>query len=498
VWQLSPNNPQLYHLLNILLYAISCVILFLVLCRVFRAYNLLFPFVCALLYTAHPIHTEVVNNIKSLDEILCFLFGIISTGLILRYLSSKSLVTFAFAGISYLFALLSKETAITFLVIIPLTVFFFTNTPGKKIFIISAMLLILSGVWLIIRMSIFKDLHQSTGVTDSVLNNSLNAAPDLISREATVFYILGRYVLLLVFPHPLTCDYNFAQIKIQTLADPAALAAIVLFLAAAIYCGINFKKKSVIVFGILFFLVTVSPVSNFFFLGGSTMAERFMYMPSLGFCLIVTYLLSKWTRTEIIRTNFSKFSKFFSANSRLFTFILIIVALYSVKIIFRNPNWKDTLTIFSHDVHISDNSATAHFIYGTSLLYNLYPSEKDQSGKDSVLDLSIQELNKGVEIMSAVSVKAPIYNFHLGKAYMYKKDYANAVLNLEMYTAKYPNPNFQVYRDLGNAYVELHAYDKALIAEDSVIKHDPASPEAYLNKGLALAGKMQYGMRSFS
>ena len=76
-WQFYPGNPHAYHLINVLFYALSCLLLFLVLCKLFQDQNLLFPFICALLYAAHPIHTEVVNNIKSLDEILCLLFGLI-------------------------------------------------------------------------------------------------------------------------------------------------------------------------------------------------------------------------------------------------------------------------------------------------------------------------------------------------------------------------------------------------------------------------------------
>lgn len=492
VWQFSPNNPHAHHLINVLLYATSCLILFLVLCQVFKKYNVLFPFVCALLYTVHPIHTEVVNNIKSLDEILCFLFGIVSIGLMLKYTSSKSLLVFSLGGFSYFLALISKETGITFLVTIPLIIFFFTNTSRKKIVTISALLLVLTGIWLVLRMIIFKQLNQSSGVTNSVLNNTLNTAPNFISREATVFYILLRYVILLFFPHPLTSDYNFAQIKIQTVNDPAALAAIIFFLGLVIYSMINFKKKSIIVFGILFFLITVSPVSNFFFLSGSTMAERFMYMPSLGFCLILTYLLIKLTKAKSIESGFTNLSKFFSVNSRLFIFVFGITMLYSVKTFSRNEDWKDDLTIFGHDVHISENSATAHFIYGTSLLFDLYPTEKDDTKKDSILNLCIQEINTGIDIISAVSTYAPIYNFHLGTAYLYKRDYKNAMINFEIYRDKYIHPNIEVYNKLGTIYYNLNMYDKAIQAEDSVINYFPASSEAYFNKGLALAGKQEY------
>jgi tetratricopeptide (TPR) repeat protein len=411
----------------------------------------------------------------------------------LSYVSSKSILTFALAGLSYFLALISKETGIAFLVIIPLIMFFFTDTSWKKIVSSSAVLLIITGIWLVIRMNIFTDLTQSTGVSNSVLNNTLNAAPDFISRQATVFYVLLRYVILLVFPHPLSCDYNFSQIKIQTLTSSAALIAIIFFLALAIYSIVNFTKRNIVVFCILFFLITVSPVSNFFFVSGSIMAERFMYMPSLGFCIILSYFLIKFTKTEYIKNTFNHLSKFLYVNTRVFIFVFGIIILYSVKTFSRNFDWKDNVTIFGHDVHISKNSATAHFIYGTSLLYDLYPKEEDAIEKDRILDVCIEEINRGMEIISEVSMHAPIYNFHLGTAYLYKKDYKNAMINLELYKDKYINPNVEVYRNLAVAYFNLNMYDKTIQSEDSVIKYSPAFWEAFFNKGLALAAKQEYG-----
>ena len=102
-------------------------------------------------------------------------------------------------------------------------------------------------------MIVFKDLYQNTGVANSALNNTLYAAPDFISKYATIFYILLRYVVLLIFPHPLTCDYNFNQIKIQNLNDLPTLIGIILYIGLGIYSIINFRKKSIVVFGILFF-----------------------------------------------------------------------------------------------------------------------------------------------------------------------------------------------------------------------------------------------------
>src|SRR5205085_8404465 len=125
VWQFFPDSPSVFHLVNVLLYSLSCWILFLLLCKLFEKHNLVLPFICSLLYTAHTIHTEVVNSIKSLDEILCFLFAILSVTFLLGFAEKKSIVKLIMGAVFYLFSLLSKETGISFLLITPLLLFVF-------------------------------------------------------------------------------------------------------------------------------------------------------------------------------------------------------------------------------------------------------------------------------------------------------------------------------------------------------------------------------------
>ena len=164
----------------------------------------------------------------------------------------------------------------------------------------------------------------------------------------------------------------------------------------------------------------------------------------------------------------------------------------SFKTISRNKDWKDNITLFGHDANISENSAKAHFNLGTSLLIDLYPVEKDKVKQDSILTVAINELTKGNEIIAGAAIFAPIYNYHLGTAYMYKRDFQNAMINLEIYRDKYPKPKMEVYINLGAIYRNLNMYDKSIEAEDSVIKYSPAFSDAYFNKGLALSEKLEY------
>ncbi len=90
----------------------------------------LFVLLATLIFMAHPVHTEVVANIKSRDEILSFLNGTLALLLVFDYSKSKNWISLALAVIFFFLSLLSKETAMTTLAIIPFMLFFFT--PKKK------------------------------------------------------------------------------------------------------------------------------------------------------------------------------------------------------------------------------------------------------------------------------------------------------------------------------------------------------------------------------
>ena len=87
-WSVSPGNPMVFHLANVLFFALTGLMLFLTLKRYFPG-NLVVPLISTLMFIVHPIHTEVVDNIKSLDEILCFMFFIISLYFLYSYLNKK-------------------------------------------------------------------------------------------------------------------------------------------------------------------------------------------------------------------------------------------------------------------------------------------------------------------------------------------------------------------------------------------------------------------------
>ena len=480
-WQFFPDTPAVYRFINVLLYALSCWLLFNLLCQLFASYNLVIPFICSLLFAAHPIHTEVIGSIKSRDDILCLLFLILSALSLLKVHKSNTVTTYLLAGFCFLLALLSKETAVSFLVVMPLLLYVFTTANLKSIGKVIILLLFASGMFFLFR---FLALETVTHPPDtSAYNNSLHAANGFLSREATAFFILLKYIFLLILPHPLCYDYSFNQIPLQRLSDPLAILGILVYVALGIYAVIKIITKDSIAFAILLFLITLAPVSNVFVLIGATMAERFLYIPSLGFCMAAAILLAKVTRTEIVKSNFKTVKQFVGNNTSLMTIVFIIAGLYSIKTFARRQNWKNNAVLYAHDSQIASNSSRAHVHNAISIYSDLYPIEKNEAAKKELLDKSISEMQRALDIFD---------NYHityqgLGEMYLEKKDYKNAIIYFEKELQKFPkDAGYNPYKFLITCYEKTEQLDKQIAADDSILKYEPNNDFTYTNKGVAL------------
>lgn len=407
------------HWMNVLLYFLLGFVLFQVLSRLMADLNPAFPFVTALLFMVHPIHTEVVANIKSRDEILSLLFCLLALGLMLRYLSTEKMKHLALALVSYFLAFVSKEGAITFLLIFPLAIYFFTSTPLKKNIRLSAFFLLPTVVYLLIRQSVLGEVAELTpGVVDNMLVNA-----DLVTRWATAILILGKYLLLLVFPHPLVSDYSYNEIPLTGFGDVWALLSLAIYGGLLLFAIMQLKKKNIIAFGILVYLITIALPSNLFFLIGTNMGERLLFVPSLGFALVMGYLGTKLLGGGIEGGGSWQLNAMLQRNKTLFAIAGLIIVAYAWKTWTRNYEWESDYTLYAADVQKSTNSARSHYHYALQLqqekaLKTDIPSEKEQ-----FLDMAITEFGKAVEIYPSYSDAWD----QMGIAYLRKNDNENAI-----------------------------------------------------------------------
>ena len=477
-YELAPDKPFLSHLVNVLLYGLTAWLLFQTLCLVFRNKNYLVPFVVTILFVVHPVHTEVVANIKSRDEILCFLFVIASVYFMFKQTVKPAFMNLAGAGICYFMALLSKENALTVLAVFPLLLYFFTSFDIKKIVTSCALFAGVAAVYFGLRYMALGGLNYDVEILP--INNSLVQAPDFASRLAGAIMIMGKYLLLLFFPHPLVFDYSFNTIPNVSFADFRALLSLAVYITLIVYAVKNLKTKNPVSFGILFFLITMSLVSNIVILIEAVMGERFLYMPSLGFAMAAGIGLITLMKAEQVKNKAGDLGGFFSQHKKVMGVLAMIFVLFSFKTISRNLDWKDNLTLLAKDVQTSPNSARIRYAYGSALVIEKGLDEKNPAKKEQYLNKGIEELEKGVTILSTYADAW----YHLGMAYKEKGDGANAVRAFDNAKSQKDWKDAEFFNSSGLAYNETRQYDKAIVDFNKAIALNPKLEEAYNNLGL--------------
>lgn len=476
-WQLAPENPMPGHIINVALYMLTAFLLFRFLLLLFNQ-NILLAFSVALLYIVHPIHTEVVANIKSRDEILCFLFIILSFHQFLKGLQNNKLSHHVYAAVFFFLSLMSKESSITCVAIFPLLAYFVQSKKPLESLRSSIIVWCAALVYLGVRFMVLKGVTNFTEILP--INNSLVNATTITDRLATAIMILGKYLWLLIIPQPLSFDYSFNTFPIVGLGNVRSLAALLAYLIIGIYAIRSFAKRNLAGFGLAFLLITLSIVSNIFFLIESVMAERFTYLPSLGICIAGVVLLAQWLKVQYKGSNFVNVSSVISSNKTFFVILFSISFLYSVKTIARNFDWKNNLTLLATDVKTCPESARIRYAYGSAILIEQALKEKDHDKKMNLLDRSIEQLEKGVAILPTYSEAY----YHLGIAYKERENYPKAIAAFEQAAKHKTFTDPQFFVSWGVACGKAGMYDQSIKALNHAIDLDPKTTDAYLNLGV--------------
>ncbi|HEY4798410.1 MAG TPA: hypothetical protein VII99_04955, partial [Bacteroidia bacterium] len=337
-YQFFGANPMVSHLINVILFALLIVLLYELLHKhLFRKGNTLFPFVVCLLFVVHPIHTEVVANVKSRDEIITFIFLLVSLTSFIKYSEARRTLHLIAGLFCFFLALLTRETAVTFIAVLPLVLYFFANRNLKQSILFSILLLVVFGVYMLMRIKIVGFSYSSA--TDVLHSPFLLATHS--EAFATKVYILYRYLQLLIFPHPLSFEYGYNQIPYLQLASVKFIFSMILMVALSAFAFISFKKKPLFSFSIIYFFVTISVGSNFIIDLGTPMAERMLFQPSLAFCMAAS----------AVYMEIDKRSKLFSNG-----IFIVILFLFSCKTYLRNQVWKNNETLVLTDIVSSPNS----------------------------------------------------------------------------------------------------------------------------------------------
>ena len=369
--------PVVNHLMNLIYYILLCLLIYEVLARIFPQYEekkwfQSLPFLAVLLFAVHPIHTEVVANVKGRDEIFAMLGAFAALWCSLKYVDTRKWYWLVVSLLAFTFGIFSKENTITFLAVLPLALYYCHNENKRTAdyFITLIPLVLGSAFFLWARYKALGSMMQPD-LTANILNNPY-VHSTRAQQIATVLITWGIYLKLLFFPHPLTHDYYPHQIAITDFSNPLVWLILAGCIALVGYSIWKLKKKTVPAFGILYFIVTFSIVSNLLFNVGTFMNERFVFMSSIGFTLIVgwwLYLLATSSVPALQKTAVG--------------ITTAVCLLFGIKTFTRNFTWKDDFTLFLTDVKTSNNSIKCNISAGGSCLQIWKKSQKERDKRDA-------------------------------------------------------------------------------------------------------------------
>ena len=525
--------PHVSHFNNVSLFAISCVVLFLVLQALLGNVHQFIPIAITLLFAAHPIHTEVVANIKSRDEILSFLFVFISILFFIWNLQKKKPVFLILSFIAAYLGMLSKETALTGLLMIPVIYYLFSEEKLKLMKLLPVIAAI--GIFFIQKSIFIKNVIIPVDI--------INYPYDQDFKLPTSIYLLVHGLKLLLFPIDLRYDYSYNLIPAVDFNNPITFLGLLMLIGGGLFALNRLMKKSILAVPLSMYFLSIAPGFAFTFLRGGIFAERFLYSAALGFLILLVLLLfnllKRWSHRA---KNIELYGIGF--------FTVLVTSLYSIKTITRNFVWKDNYTLFSTDIKTGETSAQnqRHFAEQTLVKalaekdtirklelanvslkafeksYNMHPMLAESYMKTAVIyqlilnnpDKAIYFYRKTIECEPTKILRAEAY-YNLGTVYQnnkanlvyasycynqslsFKPDYApansatEALKKMGINTLLEPtgnsfdensaNRDANYYFNLGYKRASEGKYKDAIVAFEEALKMNPKNIDALLNLG---------------
>jgi tetratricopeptide (TPR) repeat protein len=464
-------NVRGYHLTNMAWHILAALSLFGLIQMLFRDGKL--SLLTALLFIVHPVHTEAVAYISGRADSLAAFFMFCYFILYLKHDEKPGGFLLGAMAVSYVLALLSKELSL----ILPPLVFFyhyaFAKPLDKKAFSVLAGTLIGYILW---RLLVVGGGTVAEGIP-----------PAFFARLPGVFVALTNYYRLLVLPFDLHMEYGGLLFPYS---QPKAIVGVGLLALTLLYVSNKKRRDPFLFFAVGWFFITLLPSSNFFFPINAYMAEHWLYLPSVGFFLIVARFLIALYEDQ-------------KHKGIAIVVIIGLLVFYCVLTVRQNSYWNNGINFYKRMLYYAPSS---------SRLYNNLAKAYHDAGKNDELieilrsaiqlqpDNALAHNNLGNAYKETGNLKEAIRSYqqaividpkHAGPYYnlstIYsdmggkeKKDEAIALLNKSIELS----PNFaKSYNKLGLIYLERGEMEKTIELLNRALKLNPDDPEVYHSLG---------------
>jgi Tfp pilus assembly protein PilF len=441
-FQLFGLDAGWHHLTNVLIHALSSVLLLALLKRMTgRIWESAFV---AFVFALHPLHVESVAWISERKDVLFAFFWFLTTWLYLDFLEKRTLRNYLLMLLAFCLGLMSKQMIVT----LPFALLLLDAWPLKRTGVKTLVLEKVPLVALTIAASVITFFAQKKGGAVQSL-----ASIPLASRAANALMAYVIYIANFIWPTGLAFFYPYpSQWPVgEVLFAGLALAAMSIVVVLA------FRARPYLAVGWFWYLGTLAPVIGLIQVGHQSRADRYTYIPLIGISIMIAWAAAeafeKWPRAK-----------------NAFTFAALAVCTIWLLITWTQIKyWKDSEALYRRAIAVTDANYLAHMNLGVDLvaqgryqegMRELYTSlEENQDlphGRNS-LGVALYMLGRKDE-----AVEQFVQSIHL------------------LPTDAEPHSN------LGNALMDLGKLDEAVREFNTALRIDPAMANAYYGLGCVL------------
>lgn len=435
-------KPWGYHLSNILLHTI-CTILVYALVMLF-AKDKTISLITSILFMVHPIHTEAVTYIAGRADTLAAIFFLLALIAYIKYVSSPKLKYLLFFSLSYILSLISKEVTLALPFIIILYNFcFLSKDEGFKFNKAAVACFIITAIYIVASFLLFG--FQKTHLV--VYKSSF------LFRIITAIKAFFLYLGLLIFPRDMHME-RIAPI-IKSVWDISGILSVLAFLIVLALIVRMWQRSKLFFFATFWFLINFFPISGIPFRLTAIMAEHWMYIPSIGYFLVLALFLRNLEKRRVLKRD------------KVVLITSILTLSYSLLTMKQNTVWAKPIKFFERLIRYSPTSSKPYSNLG--MLYQ----EKNDYLK------AIQYYNKSLEIKPNDLVRNQIGLIYIETDQLQKaEELFNEILE--------NNPQYaNAYTNLGNIYIKKGRHEEAIAFFKKAIEINPQNSKFHDNLGLA-------------
>ena len=327
------DNPIGYRLTNLLIHFLCCGLVFGIAKR--EGLGELSSFIAGALFAVHPVHVENVAWISGRTDLLGGLFLLAAFSVYLHAENWPRAGRGLLAALLFLVALFSKEMAIMLPALVALHVYLKDTSKRRRVFrALSAALPFVpaAALYFLARMRVLGDGGQALFTLDP------------LSWLATAWFVFARYCMLLIVPFPL--DAHYPDPAVTSLFSARALLGLVFIAIVAAVVIYSRRRSRRVTFWILWIVVSQAPVYAFGRFGDVLLADRFLYIPSVGLAILTGVAIQAAVDLGIARLR-----------RVALAVVTVILLLFTAQSASRSRVWRSDTLLFENMLKTSPNSA---------------------------------------------------------------------------------------------------------------------------------------------